>query len=90
MVRYNDHIEIGDLPESVWEYEVNGKPAIAWVMERQGVSKDTRSGIVNDANDYAIETMGDPSYPLRLLARVIRVSVESVSIVSQLPDPNWG
>lgn len=89
-VRYNDNIEVSDIPASAWEYEVNGKPAIAWVMERQGVKTDTRSGIVNDANDYAIETMRDPSYPLKLLARVIRVSVETVSIVKGLPEPNLG
>ena len=90
LVRYNDHIEISNVPESAWDYQVNGKPAITWVMERQGVSTDTRSGIVNDANDYAIETMGDPAYPLKLLARTIRVSVETVSIVNRLPEPNWG
>ena len=88
-VRYNDNIEIQDIPASAWEYVVNGKPALAWVMERQGVVKDKRSGIVNDANDFAIETMADPSYPLKLLARVIRVSVETVSIVHQLPELTW-
>lgn len=87
-VRYNDNIEVSDIPASAWEYEVNGKPAIAWVMERQGVRKDKQSGIVNDANDFANETMRDPSYPLKLLARVIRVSVETVSIRKLLPKPN--
>ena len=46
---------------------VNGKSAIAWVMERQGVKTDKASGIVNDANNYANETMQNPAYPLELL-----------------------
>ena len=88
VVRYNDHIEIRDIPESAWTYHVNGKPAIAWVLDRQTVKTDRSSGIVNDANDYAIETATDPSYPLRLLARVIRVSVDTVEIVKSLPNPD--
>ncbi len=44
------------------------------------------SGIVNDANDWAIETMGNPRYPLELLQRVIIVSLETMSIVRGLPE----
>lgn len=48
------------------EYVVNGKPALEWVMEWQAVTKHKDSGIVNDANDWAIETMHDAAYPLKL------------------------
>ncbi len=65
---------------------VNGKSAIAWVMERQRVKTDKKSQIVNDANRFAIETMGDPAYPLRLLAKVITVSLETVKIVETLRE----
>lgn len=65
---------------------VNGKSAIAWVMERQDVSTHKASGIVNDANDWAIETMGNARYPLELLQLVITVSLEKVEIVKALPD----
>jgi predicted helicase len=54
-------------------------------MERQGVKTDQDSGIVNDANRYAIETMGDPRYPFDLLCRVITVSLETLKIVRSLP-----
>ena len=47
---YNAHITIRDIPEAAWEYVVNGKPALAWVMERQCVRTDKASGIVSDAN----------------------------------------
>lgn len=75
--------------EDAWEYEVNGKAALKWVMERQCVSMDGKSGIVNDANIYATETAGDPSYLLKLLAQVIRVSIETTGIIKSLPDPKW-
>lgn len=40
---------------------------------------------VNDANDWAIETMGNPRYPLELFLRVITVSLETMKIVRALP-----
>ena len=86
---YNDNITVCGIPEEAWEYEVNGKPALKWVMDRQCVSTDKKSGITNDANIYATETAGDPSYPLRLLAQVIRISIETTRIVKSLPEPQW-
>ena len=60
-------------------------PAIEWVMERQARRVDKDTGIVNDANDYAVQTMGDPRYPLSLLLRVITVALETQRIVRKLP-----
>lgn len=54
-------------------------------MERQAVTTHKASGISNDANDWAIETMGNPKYPLELLQRVITVSLETMKIVNNLP-----
>ena len=54
-------------------------------MERQCVNTDEDSGIVNDANDWAIGTMGNPKYPLELFMRVIIVSLETTRIVAALP-----
>ena len=68
-----------------YAYVVNGKPAVEWVMERQAIREDPNSGIVNDANRYATETIGDPRYPFDLLCRVITVSLETVRIVGALP-----
>ncbi len=84
-VIYNTHITIRDIPEEAWDYVVNGKPALQWVMERQRVKADKASGIVSDANRYAIETVGNPRYPLDLFMRVITVSTETVRITNQLP-----
>ncbi|MGP1667395.1 MAG: hypothetical protein ACTS5I_16110, partial [Rhodanobacter sp.] len=55
------------------------------VVERQCVKTDKASGIVNDANDWAIHTMHNPKYPLELFQRVITVSLETMKIVNSLP-----
>lgn len=62
---YNSNITITDAPLQAYDCVVNGKPAIDWVMERQAVRVDKDSGIVNDANDYANETVGAPPLPLQ-------------------------
>lgn len=84
-VVYNANITMTGIPLDAYEYVVNGKPALEWVMERQCVKTDKASGIVNDANRYAIETVGDPAYPLLLFQRVITVSLETMKIVRSLP-----
>jgi predicted helicase len=84
-VLYNGKITLRGIPEAAWNYVVNGKAALEWVMERQCVRTDKDSGIVNDANDWAIETMGDPKYPLELFQRVVTVSLETQKIVGALP-----
>lgn len=84
-VIYNENITLQNVPLEAYDYVVNGKPALEWVMERQVVKTDKKSGIVNDANDYANETVGDPKYPLELFQRVITVSLETMKIVNSLP-----
>uniref|UniRef100_UPI0035D1389D type ISP restriction/modification enzyme n=1 Tax=Bartonella sp. CL43QHWL TaxID=3243532 RepID=UPI0035D1389D len=84
-VIYNSNITITDIPLEAYEYIVNGKPALEWVMGRQCVKTDKKSGIVNDANRYAVETIGNPAYPLELFQRVITVSLETMKIVKNLP-----
>ncbi|MXW82405.1 MAG: DEAD/DEAH box helicase [Rhodothermaceae bacterium] len=86
---YNEHIAVKGIPEEAYNYMMNGKPAIAWVMERQRAKTDGASQIINDANCFAIETMQDPSYPLRLLAKVITVSMETLRIVEKLRDNDY-
>ncbi|MBL8537536.1 MAG: hypothetical protein JNM59_09060, partial [Hyphomonadaceae bacterium] len=84
-VMYNPRITITNIPLAAYDYVVNGKPALEWVMERQCVSTDPASGIVNDANAYANETVGDPRYPFDLFCRIITVSLQTMKIVKGLP-----
>ncbi len=82
---YNAKITVTGIPLEAYDYVVNGKPALDWVVERQCVKTDKDSGIVNDANDWAIDTMQNPRYPLELFLRVITVSLETMKIVRALP-----
>jgi predicted helicase len=84
-VIYNSKITLSGIPEAAWDYVVNGKAALDWVMERQAVRFDKDSGIVNDANDWAIETMKTPRYALELFQRIVTVSLETQKIVASLP-----
>ena len=81
---YNEHIKIENIPEKAYEYVVNGRPAIEWIIDRYQVRKDPDSGIVNDPNDWATEVK-NPRYILDLLLSVINVSVQTVDIVNSLP-----
>jgi len=82
---YNHKFRIENIPEIAYEYIVNGKPALEWVIERQSVKTDKASGIVNNANDWAIETMNNARYPMELFLRVVNVSLQTVEIVKGLP-----
>jgi len=84
-VIYNSHITVTGIPPEAYEYVVNGKSAIDWVIERQCVKVEKASGIVSDANEWATETMKNPRYPLELLLRVVTVSMETTKIVNALP-----
>ncbi|MEI5997210.1 DEAD/DEAH box helicase [Paraburkholderia bengalensis] len=84
-VIYNDKITLKGIPLEAYDYVVNGRPALDWIVDRQCVKVDKDSGIVNDANDYAVETMNNPRYPLELFQRVVTVSLETMKIVKSLP-----
>jgi predicted helicase len=85
-VIYNPRITIEGIPIEAYDYVVNGKPALDWVMERQCVKTEPASGIVNDANRYARESVGDPAYPFKLFCRMITVSLDTMKIVRALPS----
>lgn len=81
VVVYNPHLVLRDIPLEAYEYVVNGKPAIEWIIERYQVTVDKASGIKNDPNEWS----EDPRYIVDLLKRIVRVSLESVRIVKALP-----
>lgn len=85
VIYYNNSITITGVPAEAYEYVVNGKSAIEWIMERYAITTDKKSGITNDPNDWAREH-NDEKYILNLLLRVINVSVQTVEIVKRLPN----
>ncbi|WP_415902828.1 DEAD/DEAH box helicase [Neptuniibacter sp. QD29_5] len=85
-IHYNNQITLTNIPLRAYDYYVNGKSAIEWVMERQAIKTDPKTGILNDPNNFANEVMANPAYPLELLQRVITVSLETLDIVESLPQ----
>lgn len=85
---YNHYHTIKNIPEKAYDYVVNGKSAIEWIMERYAVTTDKKSGITNNPNDWALEHQ-KPRYILDLLLSVINVSVQTVDIVNSLPEVDW-
>lgn len=81
---YNGNITIENIPAKAYEYIVNGKSAIEWIVERYCVSRDKKSLILNDCNDWSKEHH-KPRYILDLLLSVINVSAQTVDIVKALP-----
>ena len=83
-INYNSKITITNIPAKAYDYVVNGKSAIEWIMERYAVTTHKESGITNNPNDWADE-VGNPRYILDLLLSIINVSVQTVDIVEGLP-----
>lgn len=86
---YNPHITIENIPAEAYDYVVNGKSAIEWIMERYAVTTDKDSLIKNDCNDWSKEH-NQPRYILDLLLSIINVSVQTMAIVKSLPSLNLG
>lgn len=84
IIIYNEHIRVENIPAKAYEYVVNGKSAIEWIMERYAVTIDKKSGIKNDPNDWSREH-NKPRYILDLLLSIINVSCKTVDIVKTLP-----
>ena len=84
---YNGRITIESIPLKAYEYIVNGKSAIEWIMERYAVTIDKASQIKNDPNDWSREHK-QPRYILDLLLSVIILSCQTVDIVNELPKLN--
>lgn len=84
MICYNSTLTLAGVPAKAYDYVVNGKSALEWLMERYAVTTDKKSGIVNDPNLWC-EEHGEPRYIVDLVKRIVRVSVETVDIVNALP-----
>jgi predicted helicase len=88
-INYNSKITISNIPEKAYEYVVNGKSAIEWIMERYQITTHKDSGITNNPNDWS-EEVGNSRYILDLLLSIINVSVQTVDIVESLPKVEFG
>ena len=82
---YNSHLTLEGIPAEALDYQVNGKSALEWVVERYCVKTDKKSQITNNANDYSRQ-VGNPRYIIDLVKRIVTVSLRTNELVSQLPQ----
>lgn len=78
---FNEDIRINNIPEKAYEYVVNGRSAIEWIMDQYQVKTDKKSGITDDPNLYS----DDEKYIFNLLLSIINVSVQTVDLINSLP-----
>ncbi|WQY86098.1 DEAD/DEAH box helicase [Helicobacter pylori] len=81
---YNQNITITKIPQKAFEYVVNGKSAIDWVIERYSITKDKDSLIENNPNHYA-----GGQYVFELLCRVIKLSEKSVDLIEKISEKRF-
>ena len=82
---YNDFITIKNIPPRSFEYVVNGRSPLEWIIDRYQVKIDSASGIENNPNDWCTEH-GDEKYILKLILSCITVSMKTLDIVDSLPE----
>ncbi|NLB54598.1 MAG: helicase, partial [Lentisphaerae bacterium] len=81
---FNSKIKVENIPLQAYDYVINGKSAIEWLMERYQYVVNPESELVNDPNTWGKE-QGNPKYILELLLRIITVSMKTQQLVSELP-----
>ncbi len=83
-IHYNNHITITKIPKKAFDYVVNGKSAIDWVIERYKKTTDKDSLIENNPNDYK-----GGKYVFELLCRVIKLSEKSVDLIEKISEKRF-
>ncbi|MCA2503680.1 type ISP restriction/modification enzyme [Staphylococcus xylosus] len=79
---FNDSITIENIPEKAYQYEVNGRSAIEWIINQYQVNIDRKSGVIDDPNEFS----DNPKYILNLLVSIITVSMKTLKLIEKLPD----
>ncbi|WEV58425.1 DEAD/DEAH box helicase family protein [Bifidobacterium sp. ESL0728] len=84
VLKVAENLMIEGIPLRAYDYVVNGKSAIGWLIDRYQITTDKKSGIINDPNDYS----DDPRYIVDLVERVVTVSMKTLDIMDSLPPLN--
>ena len=84
IIIFNSDIKIKNIPLEAYGYQVNGKSAIEWIVERYAVSVNKDSGIENNPNLWCEENK-NPRYILDLLLSIISLSLKTNELIKELP-----
>ena len=80
-LRVNESLTLAGIPPEVFDYRLGNRSALDWVIDQYRVTEDARSGIRSDPN-----RADDEQYIVRLVGQVVRVSLDTIRIVSALPE----
>lgn len=75
----NEFLTLKGIPLDVDDYKLGNRSALDWIVDQYQVKTDSRSGITNDPN-----RINDPTYIVRLIKKVVTVSVETVAMVEEI------
>ncbi len=78
---YNNFLTLGNIPPEAHDYRLGNRSALDWIVDQYRVKTDKRSGIVNDPNRD-----DDLEYIVRLIRKIVTVSLETVKIVASLSE----
>ncbi len=73
-LKVNDSLTLSQIPAETFDYKLGSKSALEWIIDQYQIKGES------DPNRE-----GDPSYIVRLVGQVVRVSIEAVRIVNALP-----
>ena len=82
---YNNYITLEKIPLEAYEYKVNEKSAIHWIMDQQSFTQNEDTNIIDDPNDYAINTVKNVNFQIELIQKIITVSLETQKLIKILP-----
>ena len=78
---YNDFLTLDGIPANALKYKLGNYSALEWIINQYRIKTDKRSGITNNPN-----RVDDPQYIIKLIKKVITISLETVEIVERLPE----
>lgn len=85
-LKVNGSLTLHDIPERAFAYRLGNRAALDWVVDQQRIKTDKRSGIVHNPNGWS----DDEQYILKLIERVVWVSLRTVETVGELERIPFG
>ena len=81
---YNDFLTLDGIPAKALKYKLGNYSALEWIINQYQIKTDKRSGITNNPN-----RPNDPQYIIKLIKKVVTISLETVEIVERLPEMDF-
>jgi predicted helicase len=80
-ILFNENIIVGNVPKAAYDYSINGRSAIEWVIDQYQVHHDKSTGNISDPNELS----PDQQYTLNTLLSIIYVGHETSRLLSSYP-----